>query len=379
MSRSQRSSSLLQRLRRVRQVRHLHDGEISDSFYDTQPEPPAVVKSAQRSAMYALVPLSLIGTATLFVIGFVGSHMMVEYLVGKEYLPTTITASRTDAQVAATSPAATTKFEARPARDETQIAAPPVVAEVNGTTSILTATAPQPAEAEQPAAAAASVVNSAAEDSAEEATSGAPTPQMATNEPAPAATEAEVPLEANDETPASGLDAQPLVESVLGTREKPKTAPAEPAETPKHRIEPTGAPVTGQAVEPAEAAAPDTSRQAAPTINQTDETTQSPAAADSIRVDLAEAARIFGAGQRLMAAGNIASARLLYQHALKAGDPRAATALGKSYDPVVFEQLNVHGVTPDANLAIKWYQRGADGGDTEATSYLQALTTWLKN
>lgn len=80
----------------------------------------------------------------------------------------------------------------------------------------------------------------------------------------------------------------------------------------------------------------------------------------------------------MMHLGDIASARLLYKRALKAGDPRAATAMGKSYDPVVYEQLKVRGVIPDAKLALQWYQRGESGGDVEALSYIEALNSWLK-
>jgi hypothetical protein len=83
-------------------------------------------------------------------------------------------------------------------------------------------------------------------------------------------------------------------------------------------------------------------------------------------------------GDALMNNGDIFAARLFYKRALKKGDARAATALGKSYDPVVFQQLKVHGVLPDPNLAIEWYRKGAQGGDSTATAHIQALSDWLK-
>lgn len=83
-------------------------------------------------------------------------------------------------------------------------------------------------------------------------------------------------------------------------------------------------------------------------------------------------------GDELMNNGDIFAARLFYERALKKGDARAATALGKSYDPVIYQQLKVHGVIPDPNIAIEWYRKGAEGGDTTATARLQALSDWLK-
>ena len=87
---------------------------------------------------------------------------------------------------------------------------------------------------------------------------------------------------------------------------------------------------------------------------------------------------LIGKGDVLLTNGDIASARLFYERALKDGDPRAATALGRSYDPVVYEQLKVHGVLPDPNRAVEWYRKGAEAGDTDAKGHLQALNQWLK-
>ena len=83
-------------------------------------------------------------------------------------------------------------------------------------------------------------------------------------------------------------------------------------------------------------------------------------------------------GDELMSNGDIFAARLFYERALKKGDARAATALGKSYDPVIYQQLKVHGVIPDPNIAIEWYRKGAEGGDEMASARLQALSDWLK-
>lgn len=87
---------------------------------------------------------------------------------------------------------------------------------------------------------------------------------------------------------------------------------------------------------------------------------------------------LIGKGDVLLTNGDIASARLFYRRALKDGDPRAATAIGRSYDPVIYEELEVRGVAPDPNQAVEWYRRGAEAGDSTAKDRLQALGKWLK-
>ncbi len=83
-------------------------------------------------------------------------------------------------------------------------------------------------------------------------------------------------------------------------------------------------------------------------------------------------------GDELLGLGDIASARLLYQRAASGGDPRAATAMGRTFDPIVFAGLTVHGAGPDPQQALTWYRRAADGGDLAATQHLQALEAWMK-
>ena len=176
------------------------------------------------------------------------------------------------------------------------------------------------------------------------------------------------------ETPKAEAAAQPESEKTA-PKEEPVVQPEAEKTAPKAEVvtqpEPQAAPPEPEvAAQPApEAPAPETKVAVLTPPAQTEPAPAAPASSKS---------PLLTKGDELMNLGDIASARLLYQRALKAGDPRAATALGKSYDPMVFEQLKVHGVLPDANIAIEWYQRGAEGGDVEATSQLQALTTWLK-
>jgi len=369
---------------------------MSDGFYDSlsdsrPPKDPrdqsAVVKWAQRSAMYALVPLSLIGTATLFVVGFVGSHMVVEYMVGTEYLPTSVTASREaapktetvapapvtpvreaapvtpvreTAPVREAAPVISTKVEERLAPDETQTTAL-VSAEVSGTTSIITASTQPTAAQEQPEPSI--PATSEAPQAADNNAIIPPEPQTAAVETAPAEVAPE-PVAPEPEATATKPIVRSLVESVFGLGESSKPAEEAPAaavetrvvkEAPVVKVEPAGATVSGDAPQAAEPAA---NQQAALTINQPDEAQaqSNPALPDVYRVSREEAVRMFGEGQSLMAAGDIRQARGLFARSLASGMPEAALALGRSYDPKYIARIQNANAAPDAEAARNWYE-----------------------
>ena len=84
-------------------------------------------------------------------------------------------------------------------------------------------------------------------------------------------------------------------------------------------------------------------------------------------------------GNEFMTNGDIIAARLFYERALKDGDPRAATALGKSYDPGRVR------TAPGPWRRSRSQPRGGvvSQGRTEAEtilrqSHLQALNDWMK-
>jgi TPR repeat protein len=62
-------------------------------------------------------------------------------------------------------------------------------------------------------------------------------------------------------------------------------------------------------------------------------------------------------GRDLERVGYLAGARLFFRRAAEGGSAVAAHALGETYDPVEFQKLDVHGMTPDPALAAKWYGR----------------------
>lgn len=69
----------------------------------------------------------------------------------------------------------------------------------------------------------------------------------------------------------------------------------------------------------------------------------------------------------MMAGGDIASARQLYQRAADAGLAEAAIAMGATFDPVELNRLGVQGMKGDPEIARKWYERaralGAQGAE----------------
>jgi TPR repeat protein len=68
---------------------------------------------------------------------------------------------------------------------------------------------------------------------------------------------------------------------------------------------------------------------------------------------------------KLMSGGDVEAARTLLERAAKSGDPRAALALGATYDPLMLAILEARGVEPDAFLARIWYRRAIAFGSEE--------------
>jgi TPR repeat protein len=75
----------------------------------------------------------------------------------------------------------------------------------------------------------------------------------------------------------------------------------------------------------------------------------------------------------LIAAGDVASARLVLTHLANAGVAEASFVLACTFDSSVLENLRVVGVKPDPTKALAWYSRAAEQGSAEAKQHLQAL------
>ena len=79
-----------------------------------------------------------------------------------------------------------------------------------------------------------------------------------------------------------------------------------------------------------------------------------------------EIAALLGRGRDLIAAGDIASARLILTHLAEAGDADAAFMLAGTLDPAVLATRRIVGVQGDPARARAWYERAAEQGSLEA-------------
>jgi hypothetical protein len=75
----------------------------------------------------------------------------------------------------------------------------------------------------------------------------------------------------------------------------------------------------------------------------------------------------------LLAAGDVASARLFYERAASAGDATAALRLGETYDVLFLSRTGLTGVSGDLAAAAHWYRRARELGATEAEILLKSV------
>jgi hypothetical protein len=78
-------------------------------------------------------------------------------------------------------------------------------------------------------------------------------------------------------------------------------------------------------------------------------------------------------GEKFMAAGDVVTARTVFQRAAEAGDANAAIAVGATYDPTVFAKLGVVGISADTAQARSWYEKAEKLGSPEARRRLDLL------
>jgi hypothetical protein len=129
---------------------------------------------------------------------------------------------------------------------------------------------------------------------------------------------------------------------------------------------------------------PDLTPTAAPSIasagvNNADAATAATASVTSTaparQGDAAEIAFLVKTGAELMANGDVAAARLMFQHAADAGSTDGAFALAETYDPSVFQKLRRReAVTLDIMLARSWYEKARNLGSTAAQERIVRLT-----
>jgi hypothetical protein len=84
-------------------------------------------------------------------------------------------------------------------------------------------------------------------------------------------------------------------------------------------------------------------------------------------------------GDMLLMLGDIASARLFYEAAVKAGDVPSLVAVGSTYDPVVLNRLGLRGFHADPVKAAEWYLKAYEADAAEAEKHLNGLRRWLNS
>jgi len=99
-----------------------------------------------------------------------------------------------------------------------------------------------------------------------------------------------------------------------------------------------------------------------------------PAPRATVSLTRDEIAALLKRGQDLLAAGDIASARLMLRHLAEAGDAQASFILAGTFDAAVLAKLRVVGAQPDPEKARAWYARAAELGSLEAKQRLQSAT-----
>jgi hypothetical protein len=93
------------------------------------------------------------------------------------------------------------------------------------------------------------------------------------------------------------------------------------------------------------------------------------------QLDADEVAVLMKQGGEFIAAGDVVTARTVFQRAAEAGDAKAALALGATYDPALLARLGLRSVEGDADKARSWYERAKDFGSSEASRRLEVLAS----
>ena len=83
-------------------------------------------------------------------------------------------------------------------------------------------------------------------------------------------------------------------------------------------------------------------------------------------------------GNNLYRLGDLVSARALYGQVAAGGNPEAAMAMGRTYDPIYFEKLGVQGFQPEPSRAIEWYEKARSAGLAKAQQKIDNLKYFLR-
>jgi hypothetical protein len=98
-----------------------------------------------------------------------------------------------------------------------------------------------------------------------------------------------------------------------------------------------------------------------------------PVASSVRKLDADELATLMNRAKGLLAAGDIAPARLLLERAADAQEASAALMLAQTYDPGVLGAQDLRSITPDPAMARSWYEKAARMGSSDAQQRLAQM------
>jgi hypothetical protein len=180
-------------------------------------------------------------------------------------------------------------------------------------------------------------------------------------------------------TPAGDAVPQPLAEAAAAI------VPVQASETPEPPAPiappPPDAPAAGTVAQlPANAApaaaapAPAPIAAPPPPIAPAPVPPSKPGSGESLSANPPDLALLLSRGDAMLELGDISAARRLYERAAELGSARAATAVGKTYDPAFLASMRARGIVPDPTTAAEWYRKAVALGDREAAARLARLT-----
>jgi hypothetical protein len=188
--------------------------------------------------------------------------------------------------------------------------------------------------------------------------------------PLPAAPAAAPQLEARlMPAPAAVSDPPPRSEQA-----KPEAAPSPAAAAPALQTAALPpAPAKPVSATPAAAPAADRGPSSVPPVSAQNTGTTEPAPEQRADTGNTPVDVLLERGNRLLASGDIVSARQFFERAQAAGVPTAASRIAATYDPLFLRQIGAVGVKADAAQAAEWYRQAASAGDAEAADSLKRL------
>jgi hypothetical protein len=92
-----------------------------------------------------------------------------------------------------------------------------------------------------------------------------------------------------------------------------------------------------------------------------------------------ELADLVERGNAMLDFGDLASARLFYQHAAGRGSAEGAMLMGMTFDPLYFAGAGIHGTQPRIQDALEWYGKAIAMGSLPAQARMGRLRSWLEH